>query len=158
MTNQTWQNKTVKILDELLLVGFRVLCSGDQYTNEISKTSLRLNTRMSEIKHVINPSQQVGAFVVENSSDDEDGYWICFEVSKYEDIPNDMVTLTIPSQKYAVLRHRGSNVEIMNAYQDLHLWMKENNYRRQKEKWHIERFYNWIDPKNVDVELFDTIH
>ena len=98
MTEIIIQNKTIKELDGLRLVGFRVLCSGDQYLVEIPKASLMLSERISEIKQVVDPNVQIGAFVVENETPDEDGYWVSVEVKEYEDIPMDMVTLTIPPQ------------------------------------------------------------
>jgi len=145
-------------LSELKLVGFRVLCPGDQYENEIPKASLQLSDRISEISNVIHPQQQIGAFVVENETDNEDGYWICVEVKEYENIPDGMSTLTIPSQRYAVLRHKGPNNEIRDTYEKLHKWIEENNYQRLTNKWHLEKFYSWKDIKNVDVVLFDTIN
>ncbi len=135
----------------------RVLCAGDEYIVEIPKASFLLNERISEIKQVVNPSQQYGAFVVENETADNDGYWVCVEVKKFEDIPSDMVTLTIPPQWYAVTRHKGDNKKIRNAYDELHKWIDDNNYTRLKDKWHLEKFYSWQDARNVDVELFDTI-
>ena len=157
MSEPTIQNKTIIELGELKLVGFRVLCTGEQYIVEIPKASIRLNERISEINQVINPLQQYGAFVVENETEHEDGYWVCVEVKEYVEIPTDMVTLTVPSQRYAVTRHKGSNDKIMDTYNKLHKWMEEINYLRLKNKWHIEKFYSWNDPKNVEVELFDTI-
>lgn len=150
-------DKIIKELDELKLVGFRVLCSGDQYIVEIPKASFRLSERISEIKQLVNPLQQYGAFVVENETADKDGYWVCVEVKEYEDIPPDMVTLTVPSQLYAITRHKGENYKIMDSYDELHKWIDENNYTRLKDKWHLEKFYSWNDVENVDVELFDTI-
>ena len=157
MSETTWQTKTIKNLDEIKLVGFRVLCSGDQYIVEIPKASLRLSERISEIKQLVNPLIQFGAFVVENETSEEDGYWVCVEVREYEDIPTDMVTLTVPPQKYAVLRHKGGNYEITYAYNELHRWIEDNKYKRLKNKWHLEKFYSWRDSKNIDVELLDTI-
>jgi len=127
------------------------LCAGDEYIVEIPKASFLLNERISEIKQVVNPSQQYGAFVVENETANHDGYWVCVEVKEYEDIPSDMVTLTILPQWYAV------NKKIRNAYDELHKWIDDNNYTRLKDKWHLEKFYSWQDAENVDVELFDTI-
>lgn len=157
MPETTIQNKTIKEYDEIKLVGFRVLCSDDQYMNEIPKVSLRLNERINEIKQVVNPLLQFGAFVVESRTDEEDGYWVCVEVKEYEEIPSDMVTLTVPPQRYAILRYKGVNYKIFDAYNDLHLWIEENKYRRLKDKWHIEKFYSWKDPEKIDVELLDTI-
>lgn len=149
--------KSITELDEIKLVGFRVLCPGDQYIVEIPKASLRLSESISEIKQITNPLHLYGAFVVKNDSADEDGYWVGVEVNEYEEIPAGMVTLTVPSQKYAVIRHKGANDKIMDSYNELHKWIDENNYHRLKNKWHLEKFYNWNDPENVDVELFDTI-
>ncbi|MCC3359395.1 GyrI-like domain-containing protein [Bacillus sp. REN16] len=157
MSQTRLENMTIKELDELKLVGFRVLCPGDQYIIEIPKASLQLSERIHEIKNVVNPLQQFGAFVVESDNDDEDGYWICVEVRDYEDTPSDMVTLTVPPQRYAVSRYKGVNYKIMDAYNHLHLWIEENKYRRIKDKWHLEIFYSWKDTENVDVDLLDTV-
>lgn len=151
------QFKTVKELEELKLVGFRVLCEGDQYINEIPKASIKLQKRMNEIKQVINPSLQVGAFVVDNSTVEVDGYWICVEVKEYEETPKDMVVLTVPSQKYGAVRHRGSNNMIKNSYDNLHKWMEEKRLKRLTDKWHLEIYSSWQDPQNIDVLLLDTI-
>ena len=151
------QNITVKELDELRLVGFRVLCSGDQYIVEIQKASSKLSKRIDEIKQVMNPREQFGASMVENETAEEDGYWVCVEVKDFEDIPSDMVTLTIPAQRYAVIAYHGPNHQIMDAYHDLHQWIGENSYVRRKNTWHIEKYHDWRDAEDLDVELFDTI-
>ncbi|MBT2691667.1 GyrI-like domain-containing protein [Bacillus sp. ISL-55] len=147
----------VKQLPEVKLVGIRVLCPGDQYVIEIPKASKVLSERVAEITNVVNPALQHGAFVVDNSASEEDGYWVCVEVSEFEEIPKDMVTLTIPAQMYAVLRHRGANVEIKQAYNELHQWIEANGYQRLTNKWHLEAFHEWSDPANIDVELRDTV-
>lgn len=157
MTETRIPNMTIKELGEIKLVGFRVMCPGDQYIVEIPKASQRLSERIGEIKQVVDPLYQYGAFVVKNESDEEDGYWVGVEVNEYEDIPADMVTLTVPSQTYAVIRHKGDNAKIMDSYNELHKWIEEHEFVRQKNKWHLEKFHIWSDSANVDVELFDTI-
>ncbi|MEO4053097.1 GyrI-like domain-containing protein [Solibacillus sp. CAU 1738] len=157
MTETSMQMKSIKQLGELKLVGFRVLCAADQYIVQIPKASVKLSERISEIKHAINPMKLIGAFVVDKEFDEQDGYWVCVEVQEFENIPTDMVVLTIPSQKYAVLRHRGKNEKIMDSYQHLHKWIEEKNYVRLKNKWHLEIFHSWENSGNIDVELFDTI-
>jgi len=147
----------VKELDSLKLVGFRVLCAGDQYIVEIPKATSRLSECLSEIKNMVNPSERYGAFVVENETEESDGYWVCVEVEEFEDIPSEMESLTIPPQTYAVTRHVGENHKIMLAYEELHKWIEENNYSRLKDKWHLEKYFSWEDTGNIDVELFDTI-
>jgi predicted transcriptional regulator YdeE len=157
MTEVKIPDKTIVELGELKLVGFRVLCSNEQYIFEIPKASSLLSERINEIKQIVNPSQQYGAFVVEHDNAENDGYWICVEVTEYEDIPSDMVTVTVPPQVYAVTRHKGENDKIMDSYNELHNWIDANHYTRLKDRWHLEKFYSWNNVKNVDVELFDTI-
>ncbi len=118
---------------------------------------VRLHERIGEIKQVVDPIQWYGAFVVENETDETDGYWVCVEVKEFEGIPDGMETLTIPPQLYAITRYTGENHRIMNAYEELHKWIDEHDYTRLKDKWHIEKYYGWTDSKNVDVELYDTI-
>lgn len=147
----------IKRLPEMKFVGFRVLCPGDEYIVEIPKASKRLSERMDEVTNLVNPAFQYGAFVVENSSNEEDGYWVCVEVSEFEGIPEDMVALTIPAQMYAVLRHRGSNDKIRQSYNELHQWIEANGYQRLMDKWHLEAYHAWSDPANIDMELMDTV-
>ncbi|MFE8696055.1 GyrI-like domain-containing protein [Cytobacillus sp. FJAT-53684] len=59
-------------------------------------------------------------------------FWVSVEVKEYEDIPMDMVTQTIPPQRYAVLRRIGANSKIVEAYNDLHKWIEDNNFVRIK--------------------------
>ncbi|ANX11403.1 transcription activator [Fictibacillus arsenicus] len=148
---------SIRQLEELKLVGFRVLCDGDQYINEIPKASLALQDRIMDIKQVISPDQQIGAFIVDATSETEDGYWVCVQVDKYEDIPEDMISLTVPPQKYAMITHEGSNHDIRNSYERLHEWIMKNNYSRALNKWHIERFLNYENKNQLKVQLFDTI-
>ncbi len=78
-------------------------------------------------------------------------------MDEYDEIPSGMVTLTIPPQTYAVIRHQGPNDKIRDSYQTLHKWIVENNNIRLTNKWHLEKYHEWNDLENIDIELFDTI-
>ncbi|KMJ57667.1 transcription activator [Bacillus sp. LL01] len=147
----------VKTLDEIKLVGYRVLCAGEKYAVEIPQASKRLETCFHEIKNVKNSEVQYGAFIVEAKTEQEDGYWVMVEVEEFEDTPAEMVTLGIPSQKYAAAKYKGPNKGIFDAYEELHNWAAEQGYGRLTEKWHVEIFEAWDDPDNLVVELLDTI-
>ncbi|WP_404431464.1 GyrI-like domain-containing protein [Sutcliffiella horikoshii] len=147
----------VKKLEELKLTGFRVLCAGEEYAAEIPKASKLLESRLSEIKNVKNRDIQFGAFIVDTNSEEEDGYWVAVEVEGFEDIPEGMVTLTVPAQRYVSVKYEVANTGIFNAYDELHSWAAEQGYKRLKDKWHVEIFEAWDDPNNLVVELFDTI-
>jgi predicted transcriptional regulator YdeE len=157
MKVQLIQNLSVKEVRGLKLVGFRVLCGNNEYKNEIPKAARFLDNRLKEIKHLLNKYIQFGAFFVDSKKEEEDGYWVCVEVEKFEDIPSDMVTITIPRQRYAAANFQGSNQQIFEAYDELHLWAEENGHERLKNTWHIEVFQSWEDSNNLKVELLDTI-
>jgi predicted transcriptional regulator YdeE len=157
MSEKSVQHAKLKTLDELKLVGFRVVCVGEAYINEIPKAFKKLNERTFSIKHVIDPTIQWGAFVVDEKTEDEDGYWVGVQVKDYEDIPQDMLTLTIPPQKYATCRHQGSNQYIKDTYTELHRWIDKEDFKRLVDTWHLEKFYSWDDIESIDVEIYDTI-
>ncbi|MBM7619154.1 putative transcriptional regulator YdeE [Bacillus tianshenii] len=158
MNEVVYNENGIKDLGELKLVGFRVLCPADKYIYEIPRATKKLSDRLGEIKHVLYPHLLNGAFVVDASSDEEDGYWIGVEVEEFEDIPSDMVTLTIPSQSYASTTYRGPNYDIKKAYRELHAWMEQQGLERNVAGWHLEVFHEWEDTDNIGVELLDTLH
>lgn len=143
-------------LAEMKLVGFRVVCEGSQYAEEIPKVVKKLYKYLDEIRHLVYPIKQVGAFVAKEKSKDEDGYWVCFEVTDYERVPEEMVTLTVPPQSYAVTTYRGEASGIFHAYDALHEWVKQQGYTRQPSLWSLE-IYSQSDVDEAIVELCDPI-
>ncbi len=159
MSNKAIGKMEIKELNEVKLVGFRVFCEGDQYQEEIPQAAALLKNRVSEIKNILNDGRQVGAFIVDAPSDDLDGYWVCVQVSEYGDIPDDMVTLTVPPQKYATIMHNGANHFIMNSYEKLHHWIADNHFRRADQSWNLEFYQRIVNtPEDVLVELYDSIY
>ncbi|MBN8202961.1 GyrI-like domain-containing protein [Bacillus sp. NTK034] len=144
-------------LGELRLIGIRVLCPPDQYSDEIPRAINLLLERLTEIKGAAHSDRLVGAFKVEEDCPEEDGYWIGIEVKEFISIPDGMFSLEIPPQKYASIRHKGPNNEIKNSYRELHKWIEEKGYKRLKNKWHIEIHQSWESIEDLDIELLDTI-
>ncbi|MDF2652322.1 MAG: transcription activator [Paenibacillus sp.] len=140
-------------LDSKRLIGLRVLCEGDEYVHEIPKATAALKERLAEVKGAVYPEQFIGAFVVGDCPDEEDGYWIGVEVNQDYVIPDGMVSLTIPSQKYAVITHEGPNTEIRNTYELLHQWIASMGLERNLSSWHLEISKEGTGP----IELHDTI-
>ncbi len=72
-----------------------------------------------------------GGLVPENFSEDTIfEKWAAVEVSEYEDIPEGMKTLDLPSGKYAVFIHHGLSSEfdrtLKHIYED---WLPESGYQ-----------------------------
>jgi len=141
------------------LVGLRVVCSGDEYAFEIPKAAVKLKERLNEINDVLSPARLVGAFVVGDFSEEEDGYWVCVEVNKVNHVPEGMVSIEIPAQRYAVVRHTGSHAEIGNTYEDLHKWIANHNFERIHRAWHLEIADEWGHHglTEFEIDLYDTI-
>ncbi|WGU96455.1 GyrI-like domain-containing protein [Paenibacillus dendritiformis] len=146
-------------LKEMKLVGLRVVCPGDQYVNEIPKASFVLKERLNEINGALNPVRLIGAFIVGDYSEEEDGYWVCVEVNDISLVPEGMVSVVVPKQRYAVIRHKGPNYEIRNTYEKLHHWIEENKLERLQRSWHLEISDEWghKEKKIIEVDLYDTI-
>ncbi|MFI8574419.1 GyrI-like domain-containing protein [Rossellomorea aquimaris] len=151
------RNIKVKNTGELKLIGFRVVCPGDQYIIEIPKAASKLKEKVHEIQHLVNDQVQLGAFIAEDTTGDLDGYWVGMEVEKIEVIPPGMVSLTIPPQTYVSTFYQGANHGIRDAYRDMHEWAEVNGYVRRRDLWHLERFYRFDSGEQVEVELLDTV-
>ncbi|WP_173916716.1 GyrI-like domain-containing protein [Halobacillus sp. Marseille-Q1614] len=160
MNQEVTSEKFIKDLGEVKLVGFRVVCAGEKYIEEIPRAAKVLKERIEEINNILNPGQQIGAFVVEESSPEEDGYWIGVQVSEYKDIPENMTTLTIPPHRYAAILHKGPNDQIRNSYEKLHQWIGEKGYTRSNKSWNLELYQKENQPEkpyDVRVVLYDSI-
>lgn len=153
------QEATTKRVDELTLVGFRVLCrKGEDYVKEIPKAVERLNERKKEIQHLADLNRYFGAFMVDACHPEYDGYWVCMEVNKLDVLPSGMESLYVPSQLYATIPYQGPNTQIMVAYRELHEWIAYHGYDRLLGTWHLEKYEGFpTERTKVDVELYDTI-
>lgn len=146
-------------LNEKKLVGIRVVCAGHQYVKEIPRAAVQLKERLTEIRELVHPARLIGAFIAGDFSEEEDGYWVCVEVNEIKEVPQGMVSLVVPKQKYAVLRHTGPNLEIRAAYERLHQWIEENEFERVPRAWHLEISEDWGNEGiiNIETDLYDTV-
>ncbi|KGP90630.1 transcription activator [Pontibacillus chungwhensis BH030062] len=147
----------IKTVNEKKLVGYRVVCNElEEYGLEIPIAFERLESRKDEINQLVDSGQLIGAFKASETSIEDDGYWVCYEVYDFEDIPKEMVSLAVPAQKYAVLNYKGEASGIYKVYDDLHQWIEEQGYKRVPAKWSLEVYSKWSEHEN-DVELCDPV-
>ncbi|SFJ31334.1 Predicted transcriptional regulator YdeE, contains AraC-type DNA-binding domain [Halobacillus dabanensis] len=149
--------KGIREVEEKKLVGFRVVCEDMAgYGQEIPKASMALHRRKNEVKQIVEPVKLIGAFKAAETSEEDDGYWVCYEVHDFEDIPDGMVTLVIPAQNYAVLNFKGHASEIFKVYTHLHKWIEENGHTRVPDKWSLEIYSKWTENEDI-VDLCDPV-
>ncbi|WP_246199948.1 GyrI-like domain-containing protein [Salirhabdus euzebyi] len=146
-----------KKIEEKKLVGYRVICDGDEYAQEIPKAVQTLTNRVDDIKNIIYPVKQLGVFKSGETSEKDDGYWVAFEVSEYTDVPVDMVTLTVEKQQYAVYDYSGPARNIFIEYEKIHKSIEQSGYIRVRNKWTLEIYSTWGDPDQINVQLCDPI-
>ncbi|MBM7097860.1 hypothetical protein JSY36_19160 [Bacillus sp. H-16] len=72
---------------EVKIVGFRVVCPGEEFSARIPKAVNELSKRRNEISNVVDMNTQLGAFVVDVTQNGEDGYWEWLEVEEFNRIP-----------------------------------------------------------------------
>ncbi|TYS51980.1 GyrI-like domain-containing protein [Bacillus infantis] len=152
--------KRIVEMEEVYLIGFRVLCEGSQYIDEIPLAAKRLKERVSEIQGVKDSGRQIGAFVVNPASEDADGYWVGVAADRNNPVPEGMTSLTVPLQRYAAIHHHGPNTDIRKSYEILHRWIEAEGYERANDRWNLEIYDFNSDPDNTDhvnVELLDSI-
>ncbi|MFZ0475153.1 MAG: AraC family transcriptional regulator, partial [Halobacillus sp.] len=74
------------------------------------------NFKKPSLLIIVEPLKLIGAFKAAETSNEDDGYWVYYEVESLEDIPDGMVSLTVPEEKYDVHHFRGHSSEIFNIY------------------------------------------
>jgi predicted transcriptional regulator YdeE len=145
-------------LDELKLIGIRVVCPGDEYVNEIPKAFDQMRKRVGEITH-LKSGRFIGVYKPGDFSEEEDGYWVCVEVEDNTIVPQGMVHLTVPPQRYTMINHRGPVADIFKTYEESHKMMSAGGYKRLLRAWHLEIYETnrSVVSNEVDVDLYNVI-
>ncbi|REJ10405.1 AraC family transcriptional regulator [Halobacillus trueperi] len=144
-------NNKVEEKEAFTLIGYRVVCDGEDYTVEIPKAAEKLRRRFTDA------DVQVGAFIPGECKEEDDGYWIGVPMDQDTTIPDDMDHLKIEKQTYAMTTYKGSNERIREAYASLHEWMEREGYPRDLEAWHVEVYHSWQDKDQLHMELWETV-
>ncbi|MYL48154.1 AraC family transcriptional regulator [Halobacillus litoralis] len=144
-------NNKVEEKEALTLIGYRVVCDGEDYIVEIPKTSEKLHKRFPEA------DVQVGAFIPGECKEENDGYWIGVPFAPNTTVPEDLDHLNIEKQTYAITTYKESNERIREAYASLHEWMDREGYSRDLEAWHVEVYHSWQDKDQLHMELWETV-
>jgi predicted transcriptional regulator YdeE len=151
-------NWTVDEMTELKLVGIRIQCAADEYVHEIPKGFEQMKERCSEIINA-KPHRLIGVYKPGDFSEEEDGYWVCAEVSELVDVPHGMVKLIVPPQRYFIIHHHGPVSEVWNTYNQSHQMITEEGYVRIIRAWHLEFYDLTKKPAEgiIDTDLYNVI-
>lgn len=103
-------------------VGLQVLAEWEQlYTKMPEKWEI-----FKENVHKIN--HRTGNTMMDISRSEEGGVYvqlICVQVEKFEDVPPEMTTLSVPTQKYIHHRHEGDIGKIAASFGSIYEWAEK---------------------------------
>ncbi|WP_162463339.1 effector binding domain-containing protein [Paenibacillus psychroresistens] len=141
-------------LEELLLVGFRLKNPQELLnTNAIPHAAHELKRRFAEISHTIDSAPMIGAFKTGECSDDEAGYWVCVQITQLGTVPEGMLALRIPAQKYAVNWFFGHRSESKKRYAKMQRLINNAARQLKLQAWNLEIAKSWGELQEVEVEL-----
>jgi predicted transcriptional regulator YdeE len=117
---------------EVKLVGYSLEAS----LNDIiqSKIVAKLREELSDKSNLIKSRLDEGIYLVqiyphcEWTPDVVYRHIIAIEVSTFEDIPEGMITHSIPSGRYIKFSHEGPESEIGNTYDLINEWLEKNDF------------------------------
>ncbi|KIO64196.1 hypothetical protein B4064_2811 [Caldibacillus thermoamylovorans] len=67
-------------------------------------------------------------------------YYVTHEVTHIEHIPNGMISLQLPEQKYVKAAHNGKTEDIDNTYIKIFNWMNQNHLKKDYQSLSIEKY------------------
>jgi AraC family transcriptional regulator len=134
---------------EFTVVGMRYY--GKNENNEIAQLWQEFMPRMGEIKHQRKGGAAYGV-CRDMTEDDEFEYVAGMEVDRADDIPEGMVSRTVPAQKYAVFTCTLPTIGA--AYEHaLRTWLPQSGYKRACGP-DFELYDETFDAQKEDSELF----
>jgi AraC family transcriptional regulator len=145
---------TIRTKNTFKIVGMRYY--GDNQNQEIKQLWDDFLPKVDNIKNRIDTTVSYGiCYPEEDQTTGAFEYIAAVEVSNFDEIPEGMVSRTIPEQKYAVFTHRGSVDKITEAYQAIYaVWQPKSGYELIKAP-DFEYYDDRFDPDNPEKSELD---
>ncbi|MGA8942599.1 MAG: GyrI-like domain-containing protein [Thermoactinomyces sp.] len=122
-------------------------------SREIAKVWEEFVRRIHEIPNQVRP----GVFVCPCHDRVTDlTCYIAVEVSKADIVPKGMLSLTVPTQKYAVFTHRGSIRNTSSTYQKALKWIKKMGYQKDDSTLGLEVYDHRYTPVTHNLDSPDN--
>lgn len=150
---------TILKKEELKLVGYEFSAPYHLFSEAevlIPRLWFKLFNQIDEI-----PAIHLNRIGIAHNRKTDFSYWVTVEVQNFEQIPNEMVQLTIPPKTYASFFHKGSmeRDNINQTYKYIQKWLKENNYQQDQLSNIIEIYDHKYQPykRNNTFEILIPI-
>lgn len=143
----------IKEIAELIITGFSLRCPPEDCIHEIPKARDMLLLRKNEIAHMIDGTIQIGFFKELPCNDDENAYFIGYQVTNAEQVPDGMINIVIPAKQYACMHYKGPIEELGHAYGRLKEWIQQEGFLYQQEHWTLESHPTTVDWRDKEFEV-----
>jgi len=132
-----------KIMDqkERKVIGIEIACPFERMETEIPKAWQTMKNRIGEVAGRMNETTLIGMYPQESVNPDPNTcyYYICVEVASDQQVPQGMVGLTIPAQKYVSFLHRGPINQFFTAYEKVNAYMEAEGCETDRTAFVLER-------------------
>lgn len=137
-------NPQIITVPALKIVAIKVVGRHSELSHRVPIAWLDLTNRLDQIPHKVDPTVFYGLFPESDQlNDGQNGvftYWVGTAVSESADLPEGMVTLTVPEQRYAVATVKGDKEAITQTYMGLFGWLKEQRLQTAPTSLGFERY------------------
>ncbi|RKL66269.1 AraC family transcriptional regulator [Salipaludibacillus neizhouensis] len=110
-----------------------------------------MHRRLKEISHIVDSKTLLGLSYDANLGELGFTHYAVVEVKGAENIPAEMVSVTVPSLSYATSEHqKDQNIEY--SYQNLYKWIKDQGLKTNNDTHltHLEKYPLSQDPYTLD--------
>lgn len=126
------------------VVAIKVVGRHSELSHRVPVAWLDLTKRLDQIPHKVDPTLFYGLFPESDQLiDGENGvltYWVGTAVSEVGALPEGMVALSLPEQRYVVATAKGPKEAISQSYMTLFGWLKETGHRTDGERLGFELY------------------
>lgn len=105
----------------------------------IRKIQAELKERLDEIEDKVEADVLLGLSYHATEASNGFTHYACVEVTGSSPIPHGMVSVTVPSSRYAVVEHQaGGNIE--ESYNEIYTWIQESGLKPSNGLTHFEKY------------------
>ncbi|MGJ9383080.1 GyrI-like domain-containing protein [Salipaludibacillus sp. CF4.18] len=121
---------------------------------EIHHVQKEMHQRLKEISHIVDSKTLLGLSYHANPGELGFTHYAVVEVKGTENIPAEMVSVSVPSLSYATCEHR-KDQNIEHSYQNLYKWIEDRGLKTNNSTHltHLEIYPLSQDPYKVDPEF-----
>lgn len=140
--------------EEFMAIGFKWEGTfAEAAEGGIRKIQAELKRRLEEIQDKVDPETLLGLSYHATENAEGFTHYAAVEVKNAESVPEGMVSIAIPSHRYAQCEHRiGKSIE--ESYNQIYIWIRDEGLKASRTGLtHFEKYPMSQDPYNKDPQF-----